>query len=102
MRSTLFEMFRYNYHILKDGILVFVCLAESSMKLKVCFGFLEEIKKRFREKYSNEEIVIAKTYDMSTSFAETFKNQMVTVICYLGNSTLIQTYYNSSREQDKK
>jgi len=39
------------------------------MKLKICFGFLEEIKKRFREKYSNEEILLAKTYDMSTSFA---------------------------------
>jgi len=58
------------------------------MKLKICFGFLEEIKKRFREKYSNEEIMIAKTYDMSTSFAETFKNQMVIFCIYLGTFNL--------------
>lgn len=69
MRSSSCLYQRYNYHILKDGDLIFVCLAESSMKLKICFGFLEEIKKRFREKYSIEEIMLAKTYDMSTSFA---------------------------------
>ena len=63
-------------------------MAESSMKLKICFGFLEEIKKRFKEKYSDEEILSAKTYDMSTSFADTFKNQL--------------TYFNSTRDQDKK
>jgi hypothetical protein len=72
------------------------------MKLKVCFGFLEEIKKRFREKYSNEEIMLARTYDMSTSFAETFKNQMVSSQLTSGIWLIMQTYYNSSRDQDKK
>lgn len=28
--------------------------------------------------------MLAKTYDMSTSFAETFKNQMVNFMFYLG------------------
>jgi hypothetical protein len=46
IKSTFYKfimthIFRYNYHILKDGILIFVCLAESTMKLKICFGFLE-------------------------------------------------------------
>ncbi len=31
---------RYNYHIEKDGILIFVCLADSTMKVKTAFAFL--------------------------------------------------------------
>lgn len=43
-----FQWFRYNYHIEKDGTLLFVCLADSTMKIKTAFAFLEEIRKKFK------------------------------------------------------
>ena len=41
-------MHRYNFHILKDGDLLFVCMAASNFKNKVAFAFLQEIKKKFK------------------------------------------------------
>ena len=44
---------RYIYHIKKAGNLIFVCLAEHSFKLKIASMFLDEIIKKFKEKYSS-------------------------------------------------
>lgn len=71
--------YRYNFHIFKDGQLLFVCMAAVNFKNKVAFAFLQEIKKKFREKYSNEEIMAAKGHDMSSSFSEIYKNQIVPI-----------------------
>ena len=57
--------------------MLFVCMANATFKNKVAFAFLQEIRKRFRERYSNEEILHAKDFDMSASFADTFKTQVV-------------------------
>jgi hypothetical protein len=46
-----------------------VCLADSSLKVKTAVVFLEEIKKKFREKFTPEEIASAGGMDMSASFA---------------------------------
>ena len=45
-------MLRYNFHIFKDGQLLFVCMAAVNFKNKVAFAFLQEIKKKFRDKYT--------------------------------------------------
>lgn len=52
-------------------------MAAVNFKNKVAFAFLQEIKKKFTSKYSQEEIMGAKDYDMSTGFSEIYKNQIV-------------------------
>jgi hypothetical protein len=54
-------------------------MAAVNFKNKVAFAFLQEIKKKFTSKYSQEEIMAAKDYDMSTGFSEIYKNQIVMV-----------------------
>ena len=70
---------RYNYFIIKDGNLLYVCLAESSLKTKTAVVFLEEIKKKFKEKFTPAEIAAAKAFDMNATFAEIYKQQFVRV-----------------------
>lgn len=52
-------------------------MAAVNFKNKVAFAFLQEIKKKFRDKYTPEEIAAAKDYDMNSSFSEIYKNQIV-------------------------
>lgn len=47
------HIYRYNFHILKEGVLLFVCMASATFKNKVAFAFLQELKKKFKEIYSN-------------------------------------------------
>lgn len=49
--------------------MLFVCLADSNLKLRTALAFLEEIRKKFKEKFSNEEIMVANAYDMSAAFS---------------------------------
>lgn len=56
---------------------MFVCLADNSLKIKTAFVFLEEIKKKFKEKYSQEEIATAFAFAMNSSFSEIYKQQFV-------------------------
>lgn len=58
-------------------------MAVSSFKSKLAFAFLQDIKKKFKDKYSIEEIMQAKAYDLSAGFAEIFKNQIVNMIWVL-------------------
>lgn len=44
-------------------------MAASNFKNKIAFAFLQEIKKKFREKYTIQEIMAAKDYDMSAGFS---------------------------------
>ena len=44
----------YNYHIVKEGNLLFVCLADSSLKLKTAYVFLEQVRKQFHERFTQE------------------------------------------------
>jgi hypothetical protein len=44
-------------------------MAVSAFKSKLAFAFLQDIKKKFKDKYSIEEIMQAKSYDMSAGFA---------------------------------
>ncbi len=68
---------RYNFHILKDDILLFVCMAGIDVKNKTAFAFLQDVKRRFKEKYTEEEILGAKDYDMSAGFSDVFKELIV-------------------------
>lgn len=74
---------------------MYVCLADSSLKLKTAFIFLQEIKKRFKEKYTAQEIGSANAYDMSATFTDIYKQQFVSFL-------VIQTFFNNSKDQDKK
>lgn len=65
----LYPSSRYNYYIAKDGNLLYVCLADSSLKVKTAVVFLDEIKKRFKEKFPPAEIATAGAFDMNASFA---------------------------------
>jgi hypothetical protein len=47
------------------------------MKVKTAFIFLEDIKKKFREKYSKDEIDNSTAFSMNSSFSEIFKQQFV-------------------------
>jgi hypothetical protein len=67
----------FTYHIKKNGNLVFVCLTDITFKLKVASMFLDEIVKKFKEKYSAEEIASAFAYGMNSSFSEIYKQQIV-------------------------
>jgi hypothetical protein len=52
-------------------------LADSTLKVKTAVIFLEEIKKRFKEKFPPAEIAAAAAFDMNASFAEIYKQQFV-------------------------
>ncbi len=58
-------------------------MVSAAFKNKVAFAFLQEVKKKFREKYSNEEIMRANDYDMSAGFSEIYKNLIVLIWIYL-------------------
>lgn len=90
-RLVLTPLIRYNYYIVKDGTILFVCLADSTLKIKSAVGFLEEIKKRFKEKYSAEEINSAGAFDMNISFSEIYKQQFVRIILDRHFTIIIKT-----------
>ncbi len=48
------RFFRLNFHVLRDGILIFICLADTAYDSGMAFTFLQELKGKFREKFSNE------------------------------------------------
>jgi hypothetical protein len=52
-------------------------MAAVGMKNKAAFAFLQELKKKFRERYPVEDIRVAKDYDMSASFSDTYKSLIV-------------------------
>jgi uncharacterized protein with von Willebrand factor type A (vWA) domain len=58
-------------------------MAASNFKNKVAFAFLQEIKKKFKEKYNMEDIKLARAFDMSASFSEIYKNQIVNLLIFL-------------------
>lgn len=68
---------RYIYHISKHDNLLFVCLADSSVKLKTAFIFLDEIHKKFTDKYTQDDIAHAIAFSMNSSFSEIYKQQFV-------------------------
>lgn len=80
--KSLFKI-RYNFHILKDMELLVVCMATANFKNKVAFSFLQEINKKFREKYSKEEIQSARDFDMSAGFSDIYKSQIVISLLFL-------------------
>jgi hypothetical protein len=77
-RRVILPPHRYNYYIVKDGNILYVCLADSSLKVKTAVVFLDEIKKKFKEKFPPTEIATAGAFDMNASFAEIYKQQFVT------------------------
>jgi rRNA maturation endonuclease Nob1 len=62
-------------------------MAAANFKNKAAFAFLREICKRFKDKYSTEEIEEAKDFDMSATFSDTYKAQMVRVASCRTSST---------------
>ena len=52
-------------------------MAGVGVRVRLGFGFLEEVREKFRGKYTLEEIMSARDYDMSAGFSETFKSLMV-------------------------
>ena len=57
-------------------------MAGTSFRNKSAFAFLQDVRKKFRERYSDEEILKARDYDMSAGFSEIYKNLIVTV-CFI-------------------
>lgn len=53
--------------------------------------FLEEIKKKFKEKFTPAEIATAKAFDMNATFAEIYKQQFVTVRLFRHSSIATRT-----------
>ena len=82
---------RYLYHIKNDGNLIFVCLSDSSLKLKTAMAFLEELKKKFREKYPAEEIASAVAFAMNSTFSEIYKQQFVELYLFRPSITVTKT-----------
>ncbi len=44
-------------------------MAGTSFRNKSAFAFLQDVRKKFRERYSDEEILKARDYDMSAGFS---------------------------------
>jgi hypothetical protein len=61
---------------------LFVCLADNNLKIKTAFVFLEEIRKKFKEKYPVEEIASAFAFGMNSSFSEIYKQQFVELLLF--------------------
>ena len=59
-------------------------MAGTNFRNKSAFAFLQDVRKKFRERYSDEEILKARDYDMSAGFSEIYKNLIVTVSLYAG------------------
>lgn len=54
-------------------------MAGTNFRNKSAFAFLQDVRKKFRERYSDEEILKARDYDMSAGFSEIYKNLIVIV-----------------------
>lgn len=39
--------------MLRDGILSFVCMSDVTFTAKIAFSFLDELKGKFKEKFTN-------------------------------------------------
>lgn len=55
-------------------------MASTSLKNKTAFAFLQDVKKKFRDMYTSEQILDAKDYDMSAGFSTVYKDLIVRYI----------------------
>ncbi len=62
---------------MNDDIMIYACLAEYRISNEIVFGFLAEIKRAFKETFSNEEVISANSFDLNIKFAEIYKSQIV-------------------------
>jgi hypothetical protein len=52
-------------------------MADVAFTAKMAFAFLEDLKGKFKEKFSNEEISVAQSHGLASTFAPTYKNLVV-------------------------
>jgi len=52
-------------------------MADVAFTAKLAFAFLEELKGKFKEKFTNEEISVAQAHSLSSTFAPIYKNLVV-------------------------
>lgn len=67
---------RHNFHYVVDGGITFLCMTEESMKKRVAFSFLDEIKTLWRQQFSAVEQT-ALAFSLNDSFAPVLRHQMV-------------------------
>lgn len=54
-----------------------MCMADVVFNAKVAFTFLEELKSKFKEKFTNEQISVAQSHGLASEFAPTYRNLVV-------------------------
>jgi len=59
---------QYMFHVVANGKLLFLCLADKEAKRRITFGFLSEIQNQFTQNFGSQ-IAGANAYQMSDAFA---------------------------------
>ena len=66
---------KHIFHFIVDNGITFLCMTDESLKRRIAFAFLEDIKSLFREKYSQiEETAIA--FSLNEAFSPILKQRI--------------------------
>lgn len=78
-RNSFYPFVRHIFHYIVDGGITFLCMTEESMKRRVAFSFLDEIKTQWRQEYSGVEQT-ALAFSLNDRFSPVLQRQMVGII----------------------
>lgn len=74
-----------------DGI-IFLCMSDESMKRRLTFAFLEDVKKQWREKYSTVEQT-ALAFSLNDLFAPILQQKIVRAVASCHRPGFLENYF---------
>ncbi|XP_054714987.1 uncharacterized protein LOC129224540 [Uloborus diversus] len=75
--KTCYQSGIYNYHILVEDLLIYICAAESDFGKNVPFAFLNEIKSKFTNGSLAIRALMASEHEFDRDFSYILKDQMI-------------------------
>lgn len=70
---------KHVFHYIVDQGITFLCMSDESTKRRITFGFLEDIKKSWRDRFQSVEQT-ALAFSLNDMFSPTLKQKMVTQV----------------------
>ena len=71
-----FELDEYFFHYVNEDGVSALCMTDKKMNRKLCFAFLQDVKKKLAEDYSSRDLEFAKTNQLS-QFQNVIKDKIV-------------------------
>eukprot|EP00795_Rhopilema_esculentum_P005310 gene5310-478_t len=67
----------YQFHVVVEDGITYLCLADGSMKKRVPYAFLHEIKRRFTSGALKTRAMVCNAYELRRDFGEVLKSQLL-------------------------